>query len=149
MMFSFVVKRKKKWKKIDEPLKNIEGFKYNSKVADKYNIDNLNIVKPEIISSLIINNFDKKYKKILKVYLKALEADDDTTGGILMMALDEVARLRTIIINKYNKVLKNKEIENLLKKLKIMENEIRIKIIDYKLLEEQKKVPEMDIGKGR
>ncbi len=148
-MFSFVIKRKKKWKKIDEALKDIEGFKYNSKVIEKYNIDNLNIVKPELISNLIINNFDKKYKKILEVYLKAIEADDDTTGGMLMMSLDEVARLRTIIINKYNKVLKRKEIENLLKKLKIIENEIRIKIIDYKLMAEQKKVPDIEKGKGR
>ena len=54
-----------------------------------------------------------------------------------MMALDEVARLRNIIINKYKFFLKRAEEEELLKKLKRLENELRVKIIDFKLIKEQ------------
>lgn len=54
-----------------------------------------------------------------------------------MMALDEVTRLRTIIINKYHSFLKRQKEEELLKKLKFLENELRVKIIDYKLIREQ------------
>ena len=54
-----------------------------------------------------------------------------------MLALDEIARLRTLLIKKYNNLLKKKKEEELLKKLKVLENEIRMKMIDFKLIKEQ------------
>ena len=66
-----------------------------------------------------------------------------------MLALDEVARLRTIIINKYQKFLKKKESEELLKKLKLLENELKEKIIDFKMLKTQELSKEEERGKSR
>ncbi len=54
-----------------------------------------------------------------------------------MLALDEVAHLRTLMINKYKYFLKKQTEEELLKKLKLLENELRIKLIDFKLIKEQ------------
>ena len=66
-----------------------------------------------------------------------------------MLALDEVARLRTIIINKYERFLKKKEAEELLKRLKVLENELRVKIIDFKLIKEQELINKEERGKAR
>ena len=84
-----------------------------------------------------IKPFNKKYQKIVEYFFNNSDFDDDTTGTNLMMALDEVTRLRTIIINKYHSFLKRQKEEELLKKLKFLENELRVKIIDYKLIREQ------------
>ena len=75
--------------------------------------------------------------------------DDESTGTNLMMALDEVARLRTIMINKYKYFLKKKTEEELLKKLKVVENELRVKIIDFKMIKEQELKSREETGKSR
>lgn len=118
---------------------NIKGLQYpiKSNKRSVLKIKEVIIVNPEIISNLICHNFNKKYQKIIEYFFNNSDFDDDNTGTNLMIALDEVTRLRTIIINKYNKFLKHKKEEELLKKLKLLENELRIKIIDYKLIKEQ------------
>lgn len=118
---------------------NIKGFHYQIKAnrGSFLKIKEVIIVNPEIISNLICHNFNKKYQKIVEYFFNNSDFDDDSTGTNLMIALDEVARLRTIIINKYHRFLKHKKEEELLKKLKLLENELRVKIIDYKLIKEQ------------
>ena len=118
---------------------HIKGFHYPIKKnkPGSLKIKELVIVSPDIITTLISHNFNKKYEHVIKCFFKACDFDDDETGTQLLMALDEVARLRTIIINKYKRFLKKKEEEELLGKLKILENELRIKLIDFKLIKEQ------------
>lgn len=118
---------------------NINGLHYPIKngKANFLKISKLIIVNPDIMTSLIYYNFNKKYQKIVECFFNNSDFDDESSGTNLMLALDEVARLRTTIINKYKRFLKKKEAEEILKKLKLLENELRIKIIDFKLLKSQ------------
>ncbi len=117
---------------------HIKGFSYQTKETNRLKIKEMVIINPEIINGLIIYSFEKKYKKILEYYLKVLQEDDDgNTDTLLMLALDEIARLRSILIRKYDQFLKKEKEEQMLKKIKILENEIRMKIIDFKLIKEQ------------
>ncbi len=118
---------------------HIKGFCYPIKKnkTEKLKIKDLVIVSPDITTGLIYHNFNKKYQSIVERFFASTDYDDDTTGTNLMLALDEVARLRTIIINKYRVFLKKKEEAEMLGKLKKLENELRIKIIDFKLIKEQ------------
>ncbi len=145
-MKSFVIKRIDKELELNEPLWVIKGFKYVPKIKNKLRVSEMTIVNPEIIYALVAANFNKKYKKILELYLLILQNDDeDAAEGYLMRALDEIAKLRSIIIRKYEKLLKKRDIEKFLKRLKIIENELRSKIIDFKLMQEIKKqVPEKE-----
>ena len=102
-----------------------------------FTIRELIIVNPDIISALISHNFNKRFQKIVELFFNSNDYDEDATGTNLMMALDEVAHLRTIIINKYKRYLKKEKEEEFLKKLKVLENELRVKIIDFKLIKEQ------------
>ncbi len=117
----------------------IKGFSYPLKKSKNstWKIKELIIVNPDIISALISHNFDKKFQKIVELFFSSNDYDEDSTGTSLMMALDEVAHLRTIIINKYKRYLKKEKEEEFLKKLKVLENELRVKIIDFKLIKEQ------------
>ena len=130
---------------------DIKGLNYPVKKGKSgaLKISKLTIVSPDITTSLICYNFNKKYQKIVECFFNNSNFDDDTSGTNLMLALDEVARLRTIIINKYQKFLKKKESEELLKKLKLLENEIRVKIIDFKMLKTQELSKEEERGKSR
>ena len=117
----------------------VKGFSYPLKKNrnNTWKIKELIIVNPDIISALISHNFDKTFQKIVELFFSSNDYDEDSTGTSLMMALDEVAHLRTIIINKYKRYLKKEKEEEFLKKLKVLENELRVKIIDFKLIKEQ------------
>ena len=117
----------------------VKGFSYPLKKNknNTWKIKELIIVNPDIISALISHNFDKKFQKIVELFFSSNDYEEDSTGTSLMMALDEVAHLRTIIINKYKRYLKKEKEEEFLKKLKVLENELRVKIIDFKLIKEQ------------
>lgn len=117
----------------------VRGFSYPLKKNknNTWKIKELIIVNPDIISALISHNFDKKFQKIVELFFSSNDYEEDSTGTSLMMALDEVAHLRTIIINKYKRYLKKEKEEEFLKKLKVLENELRVKIIDFKLIKEQ------------
>ncbi len=118
---------------------HIKGFHYPIKKNKESNlkIKELIIVSPDIINTLISHNFNKKYQHVVESFFKVCDFDDDEAGTNLLMALDEVARLRTIIINKYKRFLKKEKEEEFLRKLKMLENELRIKLIDFKLIKEQ------------
>lgn len=116
---------------------DLKGFTYN---CNKKNVKKITIVSPTIIFALIKNNFDKEYKKILEFYLKAISSDDDSAEGSIISALNEILRLKTIIFKKYHLSLKKEQEEYFLKKLKILENELRSKLINFKLIKEQELV---------
>ena len=125
------------------------GFTYKIRNHNSLDVKEITILSPSIVSSLVLYSFDKKYKKILEAYLTSLQEDDDSTEGYLMMALDEIARLRNILIKKYHDYLKKDAETKMLQKLKILENEIRSKIVDIKLIKEQEMVHTNISEKGK
>jgi len=138
-MSSFVIRKIKDDLSILK-MDNKEGFNYKLKKTNSLKVREINIINTEIINNLIVYNFNNKYQKIFEYYLALLESDSDNTESNLIMALNEVARLRSIIIKRYQKYLHKKNSMQILKKLKILENEIRMKLIDLKLIKEQELV---------
>ena len=100
-MKGFTIKKLKKELEITKFEYNKEGFNYKFP-NKKYFLNDFVMFKPELIEILIINSFNKKYRKILEFYLKTISEDDETTSGNLVIALDELSRLRTILLKKYN-----------------------------------------------
>lgn len=130
-------------KKLDKKSKlvsfNNQSGGYRYKIKENDNVIEVVVISPRMINALICHNFSKKYKKILELYLKSIESDEgDDTNFII--ALDEIARLRSILIKKYHHLLKLDTEEKFLKRLKLLENEIRAKYIDFKLIKEQEYV---------
>ena len=135
-MKGFTIKKLKKELEITKFEYNKEGFNYKFP-NKKYFLNDFVIFKPELIEILIINSFNKKYRKILEFYLKTISEDDETTSGNLVIALDELSRLRTILLKKYNKSIRTEQLQKLLNELKILENEIRSKIFNISLIKNQ------------
>lgn len=139
-MKSFVIHEIKKKLKLKESITISGGFKYSIR-STKLDVKDITILEPHIIDQLIFVNFNKRYKKILEYYLAILQNEEgDNSEGAFMIALDEIARLRNILIKKYNLIVSKKVEEKMLKRLKILENEIRMKIIDFKLIKEREYV---------
>lgn len=150
-MKSFVIHEIKKDLELNEKISIKGGFKYSIK-SSKLGVKEITILEPFVIDQLILSNFNRRYKKILEYYIAFLQDEDGDNEGNFMIALDEIARLRGILIKKYNLVVSKKIEEEMLKKLKILENEIRMKVIDFKLIKEREyahTINEPQNGKSR
>ena len=87
------------------------------------------------------------------MYLNAMEDESEGSEGNLIVVLDDIARLRSIIIKKYRTILSRKLEEQFLRRLKLLENELRTKIIDIRIMRENQKENELimseEKGRGR
>ena len=86
------------------------------------------IINPGFIEKVL----KKKIKRKLDLYLQFIVSvidDEDTDPSNLRFVLDDLERYRRTIINKYQQYLDEKYINLLLKKIEILNNEIKTKLI--------------------
>lgn len=147
-MRSFVIKELKNNLELVVFDYELEGFHYKIKKHNDLDVKEIVIINNDITSSLIVANFDKKYKKILTYYFNIISSGEDSDTN-LFLALDEVARLKNIIMKKYHKYLKKEIEKKILKKITMLENEIKSKIVNIKLLKEYERQNSIVEEKGK
>ena len=82
------------------------------------------LIDEKIRESYIKKKKKKKIDKIIKFMIKVLN-DDDTTDSDTGMVLDEINRLKGIVINKYREYMIDSEYKSLLTKLILIEEEFK------------------------
>lgn len=120
---------------------NLDGYTFNPKLdSDSYlNVNKVVIINPRLIDKILTIKFDALFKKIAYKTLRVVE-DDAAGEDDAKLVLDEVMRLRSIVLNKYQKFLSREKEELFLKKIRYLENELRVKILmvkDYEEIKEQ------------
>lgn len=107
---------------------NVEviGMNVTPKDNPNYKISakKLTIVDPELRNSYIKQKINKKVDKVIKFMLRILN-DDDTSDEDAFLVLDEISKLKGIIINKYKEFMIESEYKALLTKLIIIEEEFK------------------------
>ena len=123
-----------------EKLKGLK-FKPKSNVnfEDMISVNEMIVINPGLIEKLVSKKCSRNFKKILK--LMYLVSDDDDDSGY-MLILDEIERLKNLVINKYKNYMEEKEYDVLLKKLEIIKQEAEYrknKILEMNLSYEDNK----------
>ncbi len=146
-MSSFIIKKTiKNVNKIEKI--SVDGYSFVPKKTNitSITIKQVTIANPKLIDTILMTKFDKMFKKIAKSVVYVI-ADDDTDETDVLIALDEIARLRAIILNKYQKFLTKEKEKYCLQKIRMLENELRNKMVyltrNYEHIEERK------IGRSR
>ena len=121
---------------IDENNDNVKLIYYNVNiegldVTPKNDVPGLSIkakkvvlVDPVLQDSFINKRINKKIDKIIKFMIRILN-DEGTTDEDTGMVLDEINRLKGIIINKYREFMKESEYKSILTKLILIEEEFK------------------------
>lgn len=104
-----------------------------SKKKDKQRIGVIKFYDDKIINNVIKRSIDNHFKKLLELMASVEEGDSDPSEG-LIFCLNEVAKFKREMINKYEKFLKKKELEFTNKKIELIEKEIKNKLIAYRLM---------------
>lgn len=82
------------------------------------------LVDSKLRDAYIMQRINKKIDKVIKFMLRILN-DEDTTEGDVGMVLDEINKLKGIVIKKYKEYMKVSEYKALLTKLIIIEEEFK------------------------
>lgn len=111
--------------------KKLNGFEFTPKNTNEYmemEVNKMVVINPSFIEKVL----KKKIKRKLDLYLQFIVSvidDEDTDPSNLRFVLDDLERYQRTIINKYQRYLDEKYINLLLKKIEILKNEIKTKII--------------------
>lgn len=141
-----IVKEQYNGDKIFIDYSKLNGFKVTPKNNIKYNgvkVNSLIIVKPSFIEKILKKKVKRKLDYYLQYIISLMDNDDEGTTD-LKLALNDLERYKSIVEYKYRKYLDQKYIKLLLKKISILENELKMKII-YK----QEEIYEMTEQRGK
>jgi hypothetical protein len=126
-----------------------EGFIFTPRLSSEYGIEEVTIYDNKLISWFIYNRFMKKYKKLVAMVIEILQ-DDNSSDADTRLALDEVAKQKQIMVIKYQKYLKEKELLEYEKKLEYLEKELKNKfLVSYLAQKANYGYPEYKEEKGK
>jgi len=124
--------------------KDISGFTFKPLNKVKYDgikVNEMMIVKPVFIEKILKRKIKRKLEMYLQYIISILDDEDggDLTG--LRSALNDLSRYKDTVNYRYQAYLDKKYVTLLLKKIELLEHELKMKIIHYreKSLKEDKK----------
>ena len=106
-------------------------------------VKKITVLDKDMVSSILEDKIIKKYNLLIKIIYDLITSDDTTSGDVLA-AYTELDRIRNILLYKYNEYLRKEFIDKYLKKLYVLELELK-KVHVMELAEE---IAE-NKGKGR
>ncbi|MBO5096309.1 MAG: hypothetical protein J6B98_05495 [Bacilli bacterium] len=109
----------------------MRGFDFNPKNSSNNNlkINQIVVVNPTMTDKILTIKFKQRYKRLLMIVLSILNgSDSDTTQGDIEIVLDEIAKMRDILLHKYKSFLKKEKEKVFLEQLRGLENSMRAKL---------------------
>lgn len=93
----------------------------------------VNLFKEELINKIITKKIKNKLEVYLNYIITYIDSGDDEGNTNLRHALNDLTRYKSIIEYKYRKRLEPRYIELLIKKVNLIENELKTNIIEYEM----------------
>ena len=131
-MANYLIKKKHKDESVVS-IKELEGYTFKPRLTkDSYiKVNAVTIVDKVMIDKILTMKFNKSFKKVVQLAMRVIN-DDDADDDTAMIVLDEVELVRQILLERYHKYISKEKEQLFLKKLRIIENEIRVKQIKIK-----------------
>ena len=149
-MAGFLIKKIEKKKKVIKLKYDKTGYDFKPRItAINFEINKITIFNSSMIDNILSKKIDKQFKRVAAITYDVLSDEDDDSTSDAIIALDEVSRLKSIILNKYQEFLDKEKEKKIVKKIKVLESQLKSKItyekekmIAMETLEEKK-------GRGR
>jgi len=112
---------------------------YAFKPKNKPNVLSVNkviVLDPKLVDNILTLKFEARFKKLLKLVTFILN-NEDAASGETELALDEVALLKSILLNRYQKFLSEEKELLFLQKIRILENNLRSKEYAIKMQQQE------------
>ena len=140
-MNSFILKNDNEEKKV-LLYEEKKSYSFTPKKGYK-KVKKITVLDKDMTSSILEDKIIRKYNLLIKIIYDLISSDDTTSGDVLA-AYTELDRLRNIMLYKYHEYLRKEFIDKYLKKLYILELQLK-KVHVMELTDEI----EEQRGKGR
>ncbi len=132
-------------------IRDLDGYDFRPRnKVNQINVSKVTIIDNLMIDKILTVKFDRTFKKLIALAMRVLN-DDDASDDDVRIVLDEEKLIKEILQNRYAKYIRHEKELLFLKKLKVIENEMRMKQIAIKkkaiYLEELER--EKSKGRGR
>ncbi len=132
-------------------IRDLDGYDFRPRnKVNQVTVSKVTIVDNLMIDKILTIKFDKTFRRLIALAMRVLN-DDDASDDDVRIVLDEEKLIKEILQNRYAKYIRREKELLFLKKLKVIENEMRMKQIAIKkkaiYLEELER--EKSKGKGR
>lgn len=116
---------------------SIEGFHVKPRNRIKYDgitVNQMTIIKPSFIKKVLKRKVQRKLDLYLQFIINLLETnEEDSDPSALASALNDLNRYRSIVNGNYRRFLEEKYIELLLKKIALLEQEIKKRLMHIEM----------------
>lgn len=129
-----------------EQKKGVSFSPKDTNFQDMINVSKVVVINPSLIEKLVDKKCKRTLERIIKMTAVIYEEDDDTGSGLAFI-LNEIEKFRQLLQSKYQEYMSQKEYKLYLKKLEIVENEVKLRklVIERRNLE----ISSTKKGKGR
>lgn len=100
------------------------GYSFSPKKGYK-RVKKITVLDKNMVSGILEDKVIKYYERLIRIIYSLITNGDDTTSGDVLMAYTEIDRLRNIIMYKYHEHLRKEFITKYLKKLYVLELELK------------------------
>lgn len=109
--------------------------------ADAIDVNRVIIINPSFIDKIATRKVNTKFNKLINMMQIVCEVgDEDESGEGYRIALDEATKLKYELINKYKKFIAEEKLELMIKKIEILEDELKLRqelLLNSKIMEEE------------
>ena len=121
-MNSFILKNDDEEKKV-LLYEEKKSYSFTPKKGYK-RVKKITVLDKDMVSSILEDKIEKKYNLLIKIIYDLITSDDNTSGDVLA-AYTELYRIRNILLYKYNEYIRKEFIDKYLKKLYVLELELK------------------------
>ena len=125
----YLLVKDKKEESLETDLKKISGFVFNPQNNIKYDgilVDEIKLAKPELVEKVLKKKIKRKLSLYTQLIIELIDSGDEDDGTIDIV-LNDLERYKRVINNNYKAYLSKKYLDLLLKKIDLLENELKTK----------------------
>lgn len=125
----YLLVKDKKEESLETDLKKISGFVFNPQNNIKYEgilVDEIKLAKPELVEKVLKKKIKRKLSLYTQLIIELIDSSDEDDGTIDIV-LNDLERYKRVINNNYKAYLSKKYLDLLLKKIDLLENELKTK----------------------
>ena len=146
---AYVIKKEHLKKKLNKNNIANLGYKMNPKLKNHSNfieVKEIIIIKPSMKEKVLKLSFQVAFRRLFKLVMDLLQ-DDNATEGDTTICLDEIAKMKKILQQKYKNQINKEEYRTMWSKVSLLQKRLQEKIVKQQMYKmyftEEKK------GRGR
>lgn len=153
-MSNFALQKEKKKKKVNQISVPLEGFHMKphlKKHPSLIDVTELTLIEKNTKTQMIQKQFNRTFRKLVAMVFDITESDNATTSDC-MIALNEVTKFASMLEKKYERDLQKKELEKLLKKCWLLDNQLKQKLLEIRaknMFDQMARMDSYEEEKGR